>query len=90
MRHVFAGQRLMTTDEHSGEIYGDVSAGPAGRIDPQAMTSEQAAKILSAAGGRQVTAAMVQAAIDAGAPALADGRVSLIELMAWMERELAT
>ena len=80
----------MTTDEHSGEISGDGSAGPAGRIDPQAMTPEQAAKILSAAGGRKVTAEMIQAAIDAGAPALADGRVNLIELMAWMERELAT
>jgi len=57
-------------------------------IDPAALTLEQAARVLSAAGGRKVTEAMVQAAIDAGAPALADGRVNLIELMAWMEREL--
>jgi len=59
-------------------------------VNPAAMTVEQAAKVLSAAGGRKVTVAMIRAAIDAGAPALADGRVNLIELMAWMERELAT
>ena len=80
----------MSTNEHTSEINGDGSAGPAGSIDPQAMTAKQAAKILSAASGRQVTAAMVQAAIDAGAPVLADGHINLIELMAWMERELAT
>ena len=65
-------------------------AAPGNRIDPQAMTVEDAARLLTAAGGRKVTAATVRAAIDAGAPALADGRVNLIELMAWMERELAT
>ena len=45
MRPVFVGQGLMTIDEHSGEIYGDDSAGPTGRIDSHAMTAAQAAKV---------------------------------------------
>ncbi len=79
----------MSNDVHSGKNNENARAGDAGRVDPQAMTAEQAARILSAAGGRKITAEAVRAAIDAGAPVLADGRVNLIELMAWMEREVA-
>jgi len=32
---------------------------------------------------------MLQAAIDRGAPTLPDGRVNLVELLAWLEKELA-
>ena len=58
-------------------------------LDPAALTAADAARLLAAASGRQVTVDMVQAALDAGAPVLADGRLNLVELMAWLEKELA-
>ena len=59
------------------------------RVNPAALTPAEAARLLAATGGRPVTTDMVQAAIDAGAPVLADGRLNLVELMAWLEKELA-
>jgi hypothetical protein len=59
------------------------------QLNPAALTTAEAARLLTAAGGRPVTADMVQAAIDAGAPVLADRRLNLVELMAWLERTLA-
>ncbi len=58
-------------------------------VNPAALTAADAARLLAAASGRQVTVDMVQAAIDAGAPVLADGRLNLVELMAWLEKELS-
>jgi hypothetical protein len=58
-------------------------------VNPAALTLADAARLLTAAGGKLVTAAMLQAAIDRGAPALPDGRVNLVALAAWLERELA-
>jgi len=59
------------------------------QLNPAALTAAEAARLLTAAGGRPVGEEMVQAAIDAGAPVLADGRLNLVELMAWMEKDLA-
>ena len=59
------------------------------RVNPAALTLADAARLLAAAGGRPVTVEMLQAAVDRGAPTLADGRVNLVELLAWMEKELA-
>ena len=59
------------------------------QLNPAALTAAEAARLLTAAGGRPVTADMVQAAVDAGAPVLADRRLNLVELMAWLERTLA-
>ena len=58
-------------------------------VNPAALTVADAARLLAAASGRQVTVDMVQAAIDSGAPVLTDGRLNLVELMAWLEKELA-
>ena len=58
------------------------------QLNPAALTAAEAARLLTAAGGRPVAVDMVQAAIDAGAPVLADGRLNLVELMAWMEKDL--
>jgi hypothetical protein len=58
-------------------------------MNPAALTVADAARLLTAAGGKVVTAAMVQMAIDRGAPVLPDGRVNLVALMAWLERDLA-
>ena len=58
-------------------------------LDPAALTVEQAAGMLSAASGRTIPPETVQAAVDAGAPVGADGRIHLVELMAWLEQQLA-
>ena len=58
-------------------------------MNPVALTLADAARLLTAAGGRLVTAAMLQMAIDRGAPALPDGRVNLVALAAWLERDVA-
>ena len=67
---------------------GAESADP-GPLNPAALTVAQAARLLAAASGREVTAAMVQSAIEAGAPVVSTGRVHLVDLMAWLEREIA-
>jgi hypothetical protein len=59
------------------------------QLNPAALTAADAARLLSAAGGRYIPPEVVQAAIDAGAPVLADGRLNLVELMAWLEKDLA-
>jgi len=52
-----------------------------------ALTPEQAARILAAAYGRRITAEQVQAVVEAGELARADGTFSLIEYVAWLARE---
>ena len=59
------------------------------RLDPAALTPAEVARMLSAASGRKVTEAMVEEAMAAGAPVLSDGRMNLVQLMAWLEGELA-
>ena len=58
-------------------------------MNPLAISPEDAARLLTAAAGRRIDAETVRAALAAGAPALADGRVNLVELAAWLEREVA-
>ena len=59
------------------------------QLNPAALTAAEVARLLSAAGGRPIPVEVVQAAIGAGALVLADGRLNLVELMAWMEKDLA-
>jgi len=54
-----------------------------------ALTVAQAAKVLSAAGSRRITEAMLRADIDAGAPANADGTINLVHYTAWLVREVS-
>jgi len=54
-----------------------------------ALTPEQAVKVLAAAGRRHITAEMVRADIEAGAPTNADGTVNLVHYAAWLVREVA-
>ena len=59
------------------------------QLNPAALTPAEVARLLSAVSGRDIPLEAVQAAIDAGAPVLADGRLNLVELLAWMEKDLA-
>ena len=54
-----------------------------------ALTVAQAAKVLSAAGGRRITEEMLRADIDAGAPVNPDGRLNLVHYTAWLVRGVA-
>lgn len=56
-------------------------------LNPSAMYVADAARLLSAAGGMRVTAEMIQADIDAGAPTNADGTINLIAYAAWLVKE---
>ena len=49
-----------------------------------ALTAQQLAKVLSAAGGRRITEEMIRADMDAGAPVNPDGTVNLIHYTAWL------
>jgi len=53
-----------------------------------ALTVGQAAKVLSAAGGRRITEEMLRADIDAGAPVNPDGTINLVHYTAWLVREV--
>ena len=54
-----------------------------------ALTVVQAAKVLSAAGGRRITEEMLRYDIDAGAPVNPDGRLNLLHYTAWLVRGVA-
>lgn len=47
-----------------------------------------AARLLSAAGGTRVTAEMIRADVAAGAPTNADGTINLVHYAAWLIREM--
>lgn len=71
-------------------------------VNPLALTVEEAARMLSAGGGKRVSVEQVQADIDAGAPTLpglpgagagaghpgAGGRINLVHYTAWLLREV--
>jgi hypothetical protein len=58
-------------------------------LNPTALPVADAARLLSAAGGQRVTADMIQADIDAGAPTNGDGTMNLIYYAAWVVKEMA-
>lgn len=60
----------------------------AGGLNPQALRLDELAKILSALGPKPVTAEMLQADIDDGAPTNRDGTVNLIHYASWLAREV--
>lgn len=59
-----------------------------GGVNPLALTVEEVARLLSAAGGRKVTPEQVRADLEAGAPVGPGGRVNLVHYAAWLVREV--
>ncbi len=57
-------------------------------VNPNRLTVDQAARLLSAASPRPVTVAMLRADIDTGAPTNADGTMNLVHYAAWLAREM--
>ncbi len=63
------------------------SAAP--QLNPLALTVDQAARLLSAAGPKPVTPEMVRDDLDDGAPTNADGTLNLVHYAAWLLREMS-
>jgi len=56
-------------------------------LDPTALSPTDMARMLSAAGGRRITAEMVAADVAAGAPVNRNGTLNLVHYTAWLARE---
>lgn len=61
-----------------------------GSLDPNRLTVEQAARVLSTSGRKLLTAEMLQRDIAAGAPTNADGTINLIHFAGWLVKEMAS
>ena len=61
---------------------------PGGPLNPQALSLEDVARILTASGWKPVTVDMVRADIDDGAPVNPDGTINLVKYAAWIVREM--
>lgn len=66
----------------------DVAAEETSKRNPAALSIEDAARLLARAGGRPVTAEMLAADLEAGAPSNADGTLNLVHYAAWLVREM--
>lgn len=59
------------------------------QLNPMALTIVEAARALSAAGGRSVTPEMIEADVAAGAPTNPDGTINLVRYAAWLVKEMS-
>ncbi|HOA76019.1 MAG TPA: hypothetical protein PLP01_08140 [Phycisphaerae bacterium] len=59
-------------------------------VNPMALSVEEVSRLLSAAGGKRITAEQIQADLDAGAPVGPDGKINLVHYAAWLVREVQT
>lgn len=59
-----------------------------GRIDPNRLTPDQAAKLLSAVANVRIGAEQIAADLEAGAPRNTDGTLSLVHYAAWILKEM--
>jgi len=56
---------------------------------PTAMPIADLARLLTAAGGQTITADMIEADVESGAPTNADGTLNLVSFAAWLVKEMA-
>ncbi len=59
-----------------------------GPLDPNRLTPEQAAKLLSAAAKSRVPLEQIVVDVESGAPQNGDGTISLVHYCAWLAREM--
>ena len=57
-------------------------------LDPNRLTPDQAAKLLSAAAKVRIPVEQIAEDFEAGAPRNADGTISLVHYAAWMVKEM--
>lgn len=58
-------------------------------VDPNRLTPEQAAKLLSAAAKIRIPVKQIAADLEAGAPRNADGTINVLHYGAWLVQQLA-
>lgn len=58
-------------------------------LSPTALSLDDAARLLTGAGGTPVTRETIQTDIDDGAPVNADGTLNLVHYAAWLVKEMA-
>lgn len=56
------------------------------KLDPMALSLDDAARLLAAVGGVRITREMLETDIDAGAPANTDSTINLVHYAAWLVR----
>jgi len=59
-------------------------------MNPMALAVPDAARLLSAAGGRSVTPEQIHDDLAAGAPVNADGTINLVHYAAWLVKEMSS
>jgi hypothetical protein len=59
-------------------------------IDPNRLTIDQAAKLLSAAAKVRVAAEQISGDLEAGAPRNPDGTINVMHYAAWLVREMGS
>ena len=59
-----------------------------GSVDPNRLSVEQAAKLLSAAAKLRVPAEQIAIDVEAGAPTNSDGTINLVQYAAWLVKEM--
>ena len=62
-------------------------SGDTPQLNPSALTIAQVAQVLTAAGGRPVTIATIEADIADGAPTNANGTLNLVMYAAWLLKD---
>ena len=67
----------------------DASQPPRAQLNPSALSVEEAALVLSRAGGQQVTETMIREDIAEGAPTNPSGTINLVHYAAWLVKEIA-
>lgn len=65
-----------------------MSDDPGKKLNPAALSLAEAARILSASGPKPVTAELLRADIDAGAPTNPNGTLNLVHYTAWLVKEM--
>jgi hypothetical protein len=63
-------------------------AGGSGHLDPTALSVEDLARVLTAAGWKPINVEMIRADLDDGAPQNADGTINVVRFAAWHVREM--
>jgi len=74
-------------DDVAQAVAHDANVGP--RANPAALAVQDAARLLSAAGGQRIAVELIEADVAAGAPTNTDGTVNLVQYAAWLVREVA-
>ena len=67
----------------------DSNQSPRAQLNPAALAVEEAALVLTRAGGQTVTEAMIREDINDGAPVNPNGTMNLVHYAAWLVKEMS-